>query len=487
VESNNYVGIYLGKQHAVVVGVCVKGHDSRITGAFQTQVDPDSEDRTQLLVKQIAEGCAEHKLKADEAVVALDSSLYMQHAVHSEFQQVKQVAATVRFDTEEVLATDVSHLAVAFEVASQDDQGSQLHVFTAEHAVLEDFILALQSRGIDPIAVIPDLSCLARYIRNYADPLENGNVTLYGIFSQHHGYFLKAEAQKTQPVRTFIINAKAKRTELLGREIFTTLASIGVAENQGLAIYDSLQQVDAEQLSERLGLHAEQANWFQTSGTGPQAQADDANFVDYAIAMGAALMKGDRGHLTNFRDDFMPFQGRRLRMQGALRWASISVTILLLAVGTYLQICTLQEKAKRQRIWERVAEQYRVAMPGKTLSKNANPVSPLKREIVRLEQTQGGGAMGSGELASVPARLTVVLTAFNSVAGKTGLEIDKLDINEKTITVNGSTANSTSNLQFFTGVRNSGLKIIREVVDPDPATGRIKFTIILQPQKGKTT
>jgi hypothetical protein len=79
------------------------------------------------------------------------------------------------------------------------------------------------------------------------------------------------------------------------------------------------------------------------------------------------------------------------------------------------------------------------------------------------------------------------LTAFNAVAGKTGLQIDKLDINEKTITVNGSTSNSTSNLQFFQGVRGSGLKIIREVVDPDPATGRIKFTIILQPQKGNTT
>ena len=116
-ESNNYVGIYLGKDHAVVVGVRVKGHDARITGAFQTRIDPDTEDGVQLLAKQIADGCVEHRLKPDEAVVAIDSTLYMQHTVHSEFQQIKQIAATVRFDTEEVLATDVLNLAVAFQVA----------------------------------------------------------------------------------------------------------------------------------------------------------------------------------------------------------------------------------------------------------------------------------------------------------------------------------------------------------------------------------
>lgn len=484
-ESNNYVGIFLGKEHAVVVGVRVKGHDSRITGAFHTTVTCESEDRIPLLAKQIAEGCAEHKIKADEAVLALDSTLYMQHTVHSEFQQVKQIGATVRFDTEEVLATDVSNLGVAFEIASQDDHGSQLHVFTAEQDVLSECILALQSRGIDPIAVVPDICCVARAIRNHVGPVENDSVSLYGILSQRHGYFVQRESQKTHPVRTFIVSPQANRTELLSRQMFTTMASTGAAENTGIVVYDSLQQVDTEQLSESLGIPAEQATWFQTHGAGPQAE--DGDVVDYAIAMGAALMKGDRGHLTDFRNDFMPFQGRRLRMQGALKWASISVTILLLAVGTYLQICTFQEKGKRQAIWERVAEQYQVAMPGKTLGKNADPVSSLKKEIRRLDDTQGGGAGGSGEMSSVPARLTAVLTAFNAVAGRTGLQIDKLDINEKTITVNGSTANSTSNLQFFQGVKNSGLKIMRELVDPDPATGRIKFMIVVQPQNGRTT
>jgi type II secretion system protein L len=485
VDTNNYVGIYLSADHAVVVGVHVKGQDCRISGAFVTSVDPKSEERVQLLARQIAEGCAENKLKAEEAVVALDCALTMQHTVHSEFQQVKQIAATVRFDTEEVLATDVSNLGVAFQMERQDEKGSQLNVFTAEQKVLSEWLLALQSHGIDPVAVVPDICCLGRTIQNYADPSASDTLQLYCVLSQRHGYFVKHNQGKITPVRALMVSPRANRTDLMQREVFTTLASMGEHTERTLRVFDVQDQVDTEQLQERLGMDTDRMDWFRTHGAGPQAQADEADPVDYAIAMGAALLKGERGNVADFRNDFMPFQGRRMRVQSALRWASVSVTLLLLALGAYLQIRVLLVQRDRDRIWQWIAEQYSIAMPGKELAKLQNPIAKLKSEVRRLEATQGGGS--TGDLLSVPDRLTAILTAFNTVAGKTDLRIDNLDITEKTIVLTGDTTNNTSNLQFQQGLRDTGMEIMRDNHSTDPASNRLKFTITIEPRRNKAS
>lgn len=482
-ESNTFVGIYLGKDHAVVVGVRLKGHDCRILRSFVASVDPEAEEPVQNLAKQIADGCAEHRLKADEAVVALDCSYYMQHEVHSEFQQVKQIAATVRFDTEEVLATDVSNLGVAFQIESQNERGSHLNVFTAEQDVLAERLLALQSRGIDPIAVVPDICCVARYIKNYAEPDDSGTACLYSVLSRRHGYFVRLEDKQAHPVRAFMISARAQRTDLLGREVFTTLASSGSSSDMTLSVFDVQEQADPELLQERLGMETDWASWFRTSGTGPLAHAEEADPVDYAIAMGAALMKADRGRLVNFRDDYMPFQGKRIRLQSALKWASVSVTILLLAAGAYLQIRVFWAQQNRDRILERVAEQYNIAMK-KNMNQSLNPIKSLEGELRRLDKESGGGP-ASGELLTIPDRLTAVLTAFNAVAAKSDLKIDKLEISDKSITVIGDTSNRTSYLQYTKGITEHGLDIVRQQYKD--ADGRTKFTIVIKPKKGKVS
>ena len=50
--------------------------------------------------------------------------MFMQHNVHSKFNDPKQIAATVRFDAEEALATDISDLAIAFKITSSNQAGS---------------------------------------------------------------------------------------------------------------------------------------------------------------------------------------------------------------------------------------------------------------------------------------------------------------------------------------------------------------------------
>ena len=157
-ESQSGLGIYISKQTALAVRL----RRGQVVARVAVQVGPEEADGLQALVRRLAEACAEQKMLSLDASVALDSSLFMQHSVHSAFSHANQIAQTIRFDTEEVVAADIGTMAVGFDVVRQQESGSLLNVFTAEHAILSDVGLTLQTFGIDPISIVPDVACLAR-------------------------------------------------------------------------------------------------------------------------------------------------------------------------------------------------------------------------------------------------------------------------------------------------------------------------------------
>ena len=192
-ESHNYLGIYLRSDRATVVCVAGQGRDRKLLGGFSVSVEGQPENVQQALAERIAKGCSDRNLKFGQAAVALDCTLFMQHAVHSEFSDHKRIAATVRFDTEEALAMDVADVAVAFRIVSSDDSGSNLDVFTAQRGVLSDVLLALQGAGIDPVTVDPDSYCLSRYLDAYGTSGESSEPrSLYAMLSDSRGYLLTA-------------------------------------------------------------------------------------------------------------------------------------------------------------------------------------------------------------------------------------------------------------------------------------------------------
>ena len=110
-ESRNRLGIYIRKDRATVVHLAGQGREKKLLDAFSVTSE---EAGLQALTDAIIQACAERDIKGAEAAVALDCALFMQHSVHSDFSDYKKIAATVRFDTEEALATDVSEMAVVF-------------------------------------------------------------------------------------------------------------------------------------------------------------------------------------------------------------------------------------------------------------------------------------------------------------------------------------------------------------------------------------
>jgi type II secretory pathway component PulL len=471
VESQNYLGIYISKKTATIVCLGPQKKDGSALKCFSVSVEGQEQQDMQALVGLIAQGCAERNLKFSEVTVALDCSMFMQHSVHSEFIESKQIAATVRFDTEEALATDITNVAVAFVIASSDQTGSQLTVFTAERKILSEVLDALQQYNLDPVNIEPDVNCLSRFICQQVASAESEQTeTLYGMLSHRSGYLIvppvtaNVESRKASIVRTFLVGATQDRTKLLQREVLVTTAlAEGTSPIGCLKVFDSAGLVNSMHLSDKLGIEASEVDLRSIAETklGPEAEADCDDPIDFAIAYGAAMVLSEKGRSVDFREDFFPFQGKKLRQRKTLKTAAISVTILLIAVGLYFQTQLFSVNRNKNNLRSKFVRDYAEVtldrLPENFKVKDA--VREVAKLLRRIEDEKKGLITDE---KSISSNLTMVLTAFNKCAAQTNLNIDTITITSKDIMITGDTSNRQNRQRFFEMVRNSGLEITQE-------------------------
>jgi len=489
VESQNYLGIYISKDTATVVCLALIGRHGKVLGCFSVSVEEQEQAKLQVLAGLIARGCAERNLEFSEVAVALDCAMFMQHSVHSKFTDPKKIAATVRFDTEEALATDITDVALAFEIALAGQDGSELTVFTAQRKILSEVLLSLQQYNFDPVTIEPDVNCLSRFICRKASSAESQQPgTLFGILSGRNGYLIAppvstgAGPQKASTARTFLVGPAQDRGALLTREVLVTAALVGGGEPiNRLKVFDSAGTVDHQQLSEKLSPDKIGGVDLLAAEAESRTTADCADTVDFAIAYGAALAHSEKGHRVDFRDDFSPFQGKKIKMQKALKFAAISVTGLLIFVGLYFQTQQFTINKYRRALSDRFAEDYSAVMLGQKPPPNSNPVNKLKSELRRIRALKSGQLSITGE-ESISAKLTLVLEAFNNnkVAAQTNLNIDSISISAKSISIAGDTSSRRNTLKLFKAIKNK-MEILQQRLDTKG--GRDSFSITVVPKK----
>jgi len=490
VESQNYLGIYISKKTATVVCPGPQKKDRDALKCFSVSVEGQEQQDMQALAGLIAQGCAERNLKFSEIAVALDCAMFMQHSVHSEFNDPKQIAATVRFDTEEALATDITNVAVAFEIASSDQTGSQLTVFTAERKILSEVLDALQQYNLDPVNIEPDVNCLSRFISRQVTSTESEQTeTLYGMLSNQSGYLIVPpvavddESRKASIVRTFLVGATQDRTKLLQREVLVTTALVeGAGPLSCLKVFDSTRAIESQQLGEKLGIETDEIDLRSIVETKLQPEADCADPIDFAIAYGAALAFSEKGRSVDFREDFSPFQGKKLRQQKTLKTAAISVTILLVAVGLYFQTQLFSLNRNKNNLRSKFAKDY-AEVTLEQLSVDLK-IKDAVRELGKLQRRIENEKKGLfTDEKSISSNLTLVLTAFNDneCAKQTNLNIDTITITNKDIMITGDTSVRQNTLKFFEVLGKNGLEKLRENLREKG--GRDNFNITVVPKK----
>ena len=196
-----------------------------------------------------------------------------------------------------------------------------------------------------------------------------------------------------------------------------------------LLVFDSGGGLDTAQLSAHLGMNVVEVDWFEQGGSAASAEAQTPDPIDLAIAYGASLFAGEKFHTLNFRNDFMPHQGKRLRMENAMKWACVSLTILLLALGGRLQAKWYAKQNGIDQVREKLEESYSVVMLGKKLPKNpTTSLGSVKRKLVSTKM----GQISAGD-QSTAAKLQLILKAINNCYLSAGLEIDSAAVRNTSV------------------------------------------------------
>ena len=489
-ESQNYLGIYISKNTATAVSVDPKGKGEKVLGYFSVSLQDQEQPAIQNMINQIARNCEQNKITISNVAVALDCAIFMQHNIHSDFNDPKQIAATIKFDTEEALTTDISDVALAFEINSTGEDGSDLTVFTAQRKILSEVLLSMQQHNLDPITIEPDVNCLLRLIKRKSSSDELGQATIFGILSDHSGYLVAPQndaennLKQTSMVRTFLVGPRQNRTELLTREILVTTALMHSGEaKKSLKVFDSAGAINVEKLGERSNLNIENIPWLENTENEIQASAHNTNPVDFSIAYGTALALFEKEHRVNFRDDFNPFQGKILKTQKALKFTAVSFVILFIAIGLYFHTQLFSTNRNIKKLRNRIAQEYK-AVTFNTLPKN-DSMNTIKKNLEKLKlsiENQRKG-ISSGDDTTISSKLTLLLSAFVKCAARTDLNIEKITINDKDIVVTGDTSSRTNTIKLFDVVKNEGFSISNDRTDTNGDRDVFSMSLAVEPKQ----
>ncbi len=478
-EQQNRLGIHLtaDRATAVVVGL----HDQQVQAAFSVRTD---EQASASLAEQIAQQLAARNLACAEVFVALDSSLITQHRLRSEFTDLKQIQATIRFDVEEALATDASGMAIASWITDRDDQGSDVAVFSADRALLAAFLDDLQAHDLDPTVIEPDLVCLARRLEEHPDP--PAETTLFVLLAERACYIIgPAHAQGAPAVRSFLWSPVQDRSAVLSREIPLTLASWnGKHAVEHVALIGHTDGLDTERMAQAVHRPVHPVAVADLLPLAP-AEMLDADPVGLLAACAAA--PAPRLKQADLRSDFAPFLGKRVRVQRFLRVAAIALMILfcLLAFEFRRQAQTYKQHAGA--LWSKLEVDYEQAMMGKKPSEGEAPHKYLDRVLRGMKKD----SRNVGDEDSIPARLTYILEAVNQAMGAEetqnpnaiDLQIQSLSLTTRTMKLTGTTGSRTQTMSLLNAL--SSHPRLNKVAETMFADGtRDGFTVTVELKKG---
>ncbi len=469
-ESNRFLGIAVSRHQATVVCIDARSPAAEVVDCFTVRPEQET-GQAPSLAAAIGQALRSKGLFYDEAALALSSDFYAQYPVHSSFSEARQIEGTIRFDAEEAAAADAATLAVTFEILRTEAGGSEVMVYSADRQALTDTLLDLQSQGIDPVIMEPDVVSMARVLDKKTE-FAHDSQTLYVLLGPGSCCFLR-NANKGHAVyaRRVLLAAQGDRNADLARQLHMTLAGWPAEEPvRSIVLAGDTRSIDPKAFGEKVSQPVKTAD-LSLPGD-PQSEPALA-----AAAWGAALSHAARGRKADFRRDFMPYQGRRRILQKSLRIISVSLTLILVAFAVYFQFKTFRMNGYTARLESKIGEEYKACMYGQKPPANQPILTRLRNVLRQAQQRQEG--FGSGDDSSVVARLTFVLEAINKAPATVDVQVQQIAVTERSLRVKGNTNGRKSTLQLFDEMKKHP-KLEMESNQVNPAPPRDNFEATLQ-------
>lgn len=466
-ENNTHIGIYITRKSAQVAVVHSHGHSYQLRESFCVSAEESDSSLGAMIVAKLCE----MQIDAHECNVAIDSSMFTQHNLYSDFVDVRQISQTIDSDAEEAMGMDVGDYAITFSLINKYSNGSRVNVFAANKADIKQIILDLSSNGLDPVTVEPDAVCLGRCLCGDVK-LGDGNWA-FAIFSQETCYICLDTAKANQPyVRSILCNSSVDKLKLLARELPRTFGMPGLDQKTKTVFVNQINEVSDFAASASLEVKDVFENLANTAGVLAQQEPS----ISVSIAAGAAMVNFVRCPLIDFRKRFMPYQGRKKVMEFSLRIIGIAVAIFLLALAFNSTSTYLKIGSGVKEIEAKIKSEYSSAMKGRRIS--SAPAKDLKSELSKLKRIKSGDS--SGDDTSVPARVLQVLEAINKTQSGIGLKIKTVSVSESSVRVDGSTSSRGNTQKLLAEFRkHKKLKVAQETlkqVGPEDT-----FMITLEP------
>lgn len=457
-EQNACLGIYIAPDKTTVICAAKVGGKIEIIEQFVIAAAEQDSFSFSQTAGDIAAACQEKQLTFSNVAAAIDCRLYRQQVLHSEFEEYRQIAQTIKFDAEEALAINAAEAAVAFEPVSKGLSGSEVSVFATTASIMSEIIMALAGKKLDPVIVEPDTVCLRRMMPA-ATKKDGDSKAMWAAISQNKCFMLSAQPQQINPqVRAFITSARQNKTALVTREVMLSAASLPMGTKlEKVAIYDATGAVDISKVGQQASIAFETLDIAETIVEKAEA-SEECDKLDVIIAAGAIAGLLTKSERVDFRPDFMPYQGKKLIFEKTVKILSLCLTMLFITLGVYLYMQYHKTNSYRNDLKEKFGSEYTIAMAGGKFKNGKDALGKLKREINRIKDVKSGLLSTTGE-DSIEAKLTFLFEALNNVPKSIDIEIEKITVTTKTMTITGSTS-SRGYLQLF-GAVDKHPKLVR--------------------------
>ena len=475
------VGIHYsgGSLTAVVVGK--DGEAVDVGSPLKLTVGGDGPGVLEGLLGQLSERLGEGGSRRPAVVLTLGGRWYQTQYHHSEFEDMRQLRQTLRFDVEEDLAGSAEETALCFEPASTEPsgadavgagQGVDLLVHTCERRALEEILDQFERSGWDALAAEPDVTAWMHYLSAQGER-GSGAVAAGAWVSQTLYTLVLDEAGRPVVARTCVCSSGSEAAAMLGQELKRSLALLGEdAQPKRLLMHmDGFSGGALGQLQQATGLTCEAL-----------AESDAST----AFATGAALGYLGEGTKADFRSDGL--EARTLVRERRWAWAAFSaaLSVLLAAVLVVVLAYGHGYKQAESDADVRMKEAYSKIFDKEPTSMSSIP--RIMRNHLRTLKLQDRSTARQMVPGSASHTMMLVFETLDTLDEDFDLQIDRLRVQAEVATLTGSVRGLIEKAQMQAVVRaNPNLELEAWNIDR-PGTGespRRNFTMSLQVVSGR--
>ncbi len=367
--------------------------------------------------------------------MALTADMYQTQVHHSDFNDIRQVHQTLRYDIEEEFSIDAEAVVISYQQIPSDSEGMDIMVHTADRNKLTDLLKQFENAQLDALCVYPDITAWWEFLKaqkelpvgNSAAVLGWSGQTLYLIFVDQQGNLL---LQRSYPCRS-----ARQVLDLLSYELPRTLAVLGDNKPEILMYHShGFKAEQIEKLAESFAM---------------KTQAVKQDNLLYAFAAGAAvcwfthtptgIIRPKATAQTDFRSDgLMPATIARARNKALFGLAAaVSVLFLTVILVNYLltnhyRQLSAQATADMLKAWKQIQPSGRAP---RNLANIPHMVKVRRDEIMKK---YGNAANRGDNTNSATHAMMLFFKALNKLSYDFDLQFKTLKITDKNIIFTGS-------------------------------------------------